>query len=76
MKSINKKHQKLFNKALKSLIAYNKCNDLRTIAEDTDNQKHANILDKKCEKYFDNYLEFCSELPKREVTKIEGSEFY
>ena len=32
--------------------------------------------DKKCIDSFDKYLEYLSELPKREVANIESSEYY
>lgn len=71
MEAINKKHQSKVNKAIRAILTYNLFNSLRDIANDEGNEKEFKILDKKCEKYFNSYLEIKSELPKREVEQIE-----
>jgi protein involved in sex pheromone biosynthesis len=76
MEAINKKNQKDVNKAVKFLIAYNTANDKRNAAEDNDNAKEFKKFDKICETKFDNYLEVCGDLPKREVKQIENSNLY
>ena len=76
MEAINKKNQKQVNKAVKFLRAYNIANDQRNTAEDNDNTKEFKKFDKICETKFDNYLEICADLPKREVQKIEKSNLY
>jgi hypothetical protein len=76
MIAINKKNQRQVNKAVKFLIAYNTNNDLRTLADDNFDLKNFILLNRKCEKNFDNYLKVCAELPKREVKQIEKSNLY
>jgi hypothetical protein len=69
--AINKKNQALVNKASKWLAKYNEANDLRDKADNEGNDKAYRTYDKVCENAFNNYLEVCSELPKREVAHIE-----
>ena len=69
--AITKKNQALVNKAASWLEKYNSLNDLRNIAEDNDNTKEFKKLDKACENAYDKYLEYSSQLPKREVERIE-----
>ena len=69
--AITKKNQALVNKAVSWLQKYDSLNDLRSIAEDNDNYKELKKLDRACENAYDKYLEYSSQLPKREVERIE-----
>jgi uncharacterized radical SAM superfamily Fe-S cluster-containing enzyme len=74
--AINKKNQKLVNKAINWLIKYSDSNDLRDRADDNGDEKMYKKFDRVCENSFNKYLEIVSELPKREVTNIEKSIYY
>jgi len=74
--SINKKHQKQVDKALRKLARYNSYNNLRDIADGEGDDKTYKQLNKLCEQLFDEYLEIVSELPSREVKQIETSKYY
>jgi hypothetical protein len=69
--AITKKNQTLVNKATKWMSKYNELNDLRNAADDADNVKEYRKLDRLCAAAFDKYLDYASELPKREVNQIE-----
>ena len=71
MIAITKKNQTLVNKAVKWLLAYNELNDLRNLADDSDNLREFKKLDKKCALAFDRYEDICFQLPKREIKEIE-----
>ena len=72
MEAINKKHQKQVNKAVKNLTAYNTANDQRNTADDSGDAKTFKKYDKICETKFNNYLEICATLPKREINNKKG----
>jgi DNA-binding Xre family transcriptional regulator len=74
--SINKKHQKQVDKALRKLARYNSYNNLRDIADGEGDDKTYKQLNKLCEQLFDEYLDIISELPSREVKQIETSKYY
>ena len=76
MKALNKKHQSKVNKAITWLTKHNLANDQRDKAEGDGDEKMYNKYNKICEKTFDKYLEFISELPSREIKQIEKSELY
>jgi len=69
--AITKKNQSLVNRAAKWMVKYNELNDLRNAADDADNVKEYRKLDRQCENAYDKYLDYASELPKREVNQIE-----
>ena len=72
----NPKHQTMVNRCVNWLKKYNEYNTQRDIADGNGDDKQYAKWDKKCSKAFDMYLEYLSELPKREVTQIEKSELY
>lgn len=74
--AINKKHQAKVNRAINWLIKYSEANDLRNIADGEGDDKKYNKYDRICINAFDKYLEIISELPSREVAKIEKSKYY
>lgn len=74
--AINKKHQAKVNRAINWLIKYSEANDLRNIADGEGDEKLYNKYDRICINAFDKYLEIISELPSREVAKIEKSKYY
>ena len=76
MKAKHPKNNKSFNNAIKWLLKYNKANSLRDIAIDSDDQKSYKKYDRVCVTAFDKYTEWCFELPKYEVNRIERSELY
>jgi hypothetical protein len=76
MIALNKKHQAIVNKAVYWLIQHNEADRQRNIADSAGNEKNYNAWDKKCQKTFDRYEEYTSELPAREVKQIEKSELY
>jgi hypothetical protein len=69
--AINKRNQTLVNKATKWLVRYNEANDLRDKADNSGDERTFKKLEKVCEKAFNEYLEVCLELPKREIAQIE-----
>ena len=71
MIAITKKNQTLVNKAVKWLLAYHKLNDLRNLADDSDNLREFKKLDKQCAAAYERYLDICFQLPKREIKEIE-----
>jgi len=77
IEAMKKKNSNNFKKAISWLVKYNEANDLRTIAEDNDESAtELNKHNRKCENTFDKYLQFCEELPKYEVKRIENSNLY
>ena len=76
MIAINPRNQSLVNKACSWLVKHNAFNTQRDEAYNNDNIVKAVQLSKKCEHTFDKYLEYCDELPVREVAAIEKSELY
>ena len=84
LKAINPKHQSMVNRCISWLCKYNEYDRLRNLADDSmggedfDDSvaKAYRKADKKCISSFDKYLEYLSELPKREVANIESSEYY
>lgn len=79
--SITKKNQSMVNKAVNWLIKYNEFNTQRDFISDNleceeDEYKEWKSINRKCENSFDKYLDYMSELPKREQTQIYKSELY
>jgi len=75
-KAKNKANQSNFKKAIQWLKKYNEYDNLRNIADSEGDEKSYKKWDKKCESSFDKYLDYCYELPKYEVKRIEKSELY
>ncbi len=73
MKSINPKNQKLVNKSIKWLLKYKDYNTQRNICDSNGDEKGWNKFNKKCELYYDKYLESTELLPKREIQNIENN---
>ena len=76
MIALNKKHQAIVNKAVYWLIQHNEADRQRNIAYSAGNEKNYKYWDKRCQKTFDKYEEYTSELPAREVKQMEKSELY
>jgi len=79
--AVNKKHQVRVTRAVNWLMKHNAFSSARdfvydNLEEDIYDSKELNQIDKKCEHSFNKYLEYISELPKREVAQIENSELY
>tara|TARA_R110000744_G_scaffold363929_1_gene472370 strand:+ start:45 stop:281 length:237 start_codon:yes stop_codon:yes gene_type:complete len=74
--AVNKKHQAKVNRAIYWLIKHNEANDMRDIADNNDDEKMHEKYDRICQKTFDKYEAYTSELPIREVTQIENSILY
>lgn len=74
--AINKKHQTMVNRACQWLEKYNKANDQRDLADNNGDEKMYRKYDRLCEKAWDKYEDYTSELPSREVAQIEKSELY
>ena len=81
MKAKIKANQSNLNKAVNWLAKYNSFNNERDLIEgnlevETYDSKEWRRINKKCEDSFEKYEEYCDELPKYEVVKIEKSELY
>lgn len=76
MEAINPKNQSIVNKAIAWLEKYNKADDLRNIADGEGDEKAFSKHDRQCEKTFDKFLEYMSELPKNQQSAIYKSEKY
>lgn len=76
MEAINPKNQTTVNKAIQWLEKYNRADILRNVADGEGNEKEFNKHERECEKAFNKYLEYTSELPKNQVNAIEKSELY
>jgi|TARA_B110000046_G_C12776334_1_gene307062 hypothetical protein len=81
MKAKTKANQSNLNKAVSWITKYNAFNIQRDLIEDGlggnfDESKEWRRINKKCEDSFQRYEEYCDELPKYEVTRIEKSELY
>ena len=80
--ALNSKHQSFVNKAISWLEKYNTANDQRNQASDNNEKDYDEDCpvwrkyDRLCEKTFDRYTDYISELPQREVNQIEKSEIY
>jgi len=79
--SITPKNQSMVNKAVNWLIKYNEFNTQRDFISDNlecyeYESKEWKAINIKCENAFDKYLDYMSELPKREQAQIEKSELY
>jgi len=80
--ALNSKHQSIINKAVSWLEKYNSANDQRDLASNNNEKdydedcKTWRKYDRLCEKTWDKYLEYTSELPKREIQQIEKSELF
>jgi hypothetical protein len=71
LKALNPKNQTLVNRAIAAHIRYNELNDLRNLAEDSENTKEYNKLDRMCAQVFDRYLDYTYQLPKGQQKAIE-----
>lgn len=77
VKAINKIHQAKVNKAVYWLSKYEDANTQRDFASDNNEKDFDDECviwrkyDRICEKSFDRYLDYMSELPKREQNQIE-----
>ena len=76
MEAINPKNQTTVNKAIQCLEKYKRADTLRNVADGEGNEKEFNKHERECEKTFNKYLEYTSELPKNQVNAIEKSELY
>ena len=78
MKAKTKANQSNLNKAVSWIIKYNAFNNQRDVVEGEygEDCKEWRRINKKCEDSFQRYEEYCDELPKYEVTRIEKSELY
>jgi len=74
--AINKANQVQVNKVVRSLISYNKYNDLRDIAYDNDDEKEVAKYNRICEKKFNDFLENMYYLPSNQQQAIYNSELY
>ena len=71
IQSIHPQHQSMVNKATTWMAKYDLNNDLRDKAEGLDDERLVAKYDKLCERAYNKYLEYCDELPKREVANME-----
>ena len=76
MKAINPKNQTIVNRAIQWLKKYNEADTLRNLADSEGDVKAFDKYEKECEKAFNKYLDYVSELPKNQVKAIEKSELY
>ena len=81
MKAKIKANQSNLDKAISWLTKHNAFNIQRDIIEnnlecDECDSKEWKRINKKCEDSFEKYEEYCDELPKYEVAKIEKSDLY
>jgi hypothetical protein len=66
----------MVNRAVYWLEKYNKANDQRDLADNNGDEKMYRKYDRLCEKAWEKYEDYTSELPSREVAQIEKSELY
>jgi hypothetical protein len=71
IKAINPKNQTTVNRCLKALNRYYVLNDLRNLAEDSENEREYKKYDRLCQKVFDRYLDYLYSLPKNQQRAIE-----
>lgn len=71
IQSINPRHQSMVSKATTWMAKYELNNDLRDKAEGIDDERLVAQYDRLCERAYNKYLEYCDELPKREVANME-----
>jgi hypothetical protein len=71
IKAINPKNQTTVNRCLKALNRYYVLNDLRNLAEDSENISDYKKYDRLCQKVFDRYLDYLYSLPKNQQRTIE-----
>ena len=76
MEAINPKNQTTVNRAIQWLEKYKRADILRNVADGEGNEKEFNKHERECEKTFNKYLDYISELPKNQVNAIEKSELY
>ena len=76
MEAINPKNQTTVNRAIQCLEKYKRADILRNVADGEGNEKEFNKHERECEKTFNKYLDYISELPKNQVNAIEKSELY
>jgi len=69
--AINPKNQSKVNRAISWAMKYDVANDQRTIAEDNDDDKAFNKLDRQCDKAFEKFYDLMDELPKGQRKAIE-----
>jgi len=60
----------MVNKAITWMAKFELNNDLRAKAEGNDDERLVAQYDKLCERAYNKYLEYCDELPKREVLNM------
>ncbi len=74
----NTKNKRAFNAAIRALVKYNQLDNQRNEidGEFGSESKQYERIDRKCQDAFDRYQEWCDELPKYEVKRIEQSELY
>jgi hypothetical protein len=66
----------MVNRAVYWLEKYNFANDRRNDADNNGDEKMYRKYDRLCEKAWEKYEDYTSELPSREVAQIEKSELY
>lgn len=76
MEAINPKNQSLVNKALQWLKKYNDADNLRNNADGEGDEKAYRKYDRECERAFDKFLEYMSEMPKNQQSAIYKSKIY
>jgi hypothetical protein len=70
IQAINPKNQTTVNRCVKALARYEMLNDLRNLAEDSENISEYKKYDRLCQKVFDRYLDYLYSLPKNQQRAI------
>jgi hypothetical protein len=70
IQAINPKNQVIVNRCVKALLRYEMLNDLRNLAEDSENEREYKKYDRLCEQVFDRYLDYLYSLPKNQQRAI------
>ena len=70
VQAINPKNQVIVNRCVKALLRYEMLNDLRNLAEDSENEREYKKYDRLCEQVFDRYLDYLYSLPKNQQRAI------
>jgi len=71
IKALNPKNQSKVNKAVNALLRYYELNNLRDNADGEGNERAYKKYNRMCEQAFDKYLNYLTDLPKREQANIE-----
>jgi len=71
IQAINPKNQVIVNRCVKALLRYEMLNDLRNLAEDSENISDYKKYDRLCEQVWDRYLDYLYSLPKNQQRAIE-----